>query len=67
MDQKTAELKTLFNERFGIDCGIDEAGRGSWAGPVVAAAVVLPKNFYLESLDDSKKLSKKIEKLFSIN
>ena len=59
MDQKTAELKTLFNERFGIDCGIDEAGRGSWAGPVVAAAVVLPKNFYLESLDDSKKLSKK--------
>ncbi|MCP8616539.1 ribonuclease HII [Salirhabdus salicampi] len=38
--------------------GIDEVGRGPLAGPVVAAAVVLPQNFYLEGLDDSKKLSK---------
>ena len=38
-------------------CGIDEAGRGPLAGPVCAAAVILPQNFPLEILDDSKKLS----------
>lgn len=37
--------------------GIDEAGRGPLAGPVVAAAVVLPKGFDLEGIDDSKRLS----------
>jgi ribonuclease HII len=37
--------------------GIDEAGRGPLAGPVVAAAVILPPDFYLPGLDDSKKLS----------
>lgn len=37
--------------------GIDEVGRGPLAGPVVAAAVILPKNFYLLGIDDSKKLS----------
>jgi ribonuclease HII len=37
--------------------GIDEAGRGPLAGPVVAAAAVLPQDFWLEGLDDSKKLS----------
>jgi ribonuclease HII len=37
--------------------GIDEAGRGPLAGPVAAAAVVLPKNFFCQGLDDSKKLS----------
>lgn len=37
--------------------GIDEVGRGPLAGPVVAAAVILPKNFYLPGIDDSKKLS----------
>jgi ribonuclease HII len=40
-------------------CGIDEAGRGPLAGPVCAAAVVLPLSFPLEILDDSKKLSEK--------
>jgi ribonuclease HII len=40
-------------------CGIDEAGRGPLAGPVCAAAVVLPASFPLEMLDDSKKLSEK--------
>ncbi|MCX8074685.1 MAG: ribonuclease HII [Clostridia bacterium] len=46
-------------------CGIDEAGRGPLCGPVVAAAVILPKDFYIEGVDDSKKLSeKKREKLY---
>src|SRR5688572_26095 len=36
--------------------GLDEAGRGPLAGPVVAAAVILPKGFDLEGIDDSKKL-----------
>lgn len=38
-------------------CGIDEAGRGPLAGPVTAAAVILPQEFPVEILDDSKKLS----------
>lgn len=45
--------------------GVDEAGRGPLAGPVVAAAVILPENHRIEGLADSKKLSEKIrEKLF---
>ena len=40
-------------------CGIDEAGRGPLAGPVTAASVILPKNFPVEKLNDSKKLSEK--------
>ena len=40
-------------------CGIDEAGRGPLAGPVTAAAVILPKDFPVEKLNDSKKLSEK--------
>ena len=45
--------------------GIDEAGRGPLAGPVVAAAVILPQEFYLPHLDDSKRLSpKKREQFF---
>jgi ribonuclease HII len=40
-----------------IEAGCDEAGRGCLAGPVVAAAVILPKDFYLEGLNDSKKLT----------
>lgn len=39
--------------------GIDEAGRGPLAGPVVSAAVILPENFSLEGINDSKKLSEK--------
>ena len=42
-----------------IICGIDEAGRGPLAGPVTAAAVILPEDFPLEILNDSKKLSEK--------
>ena len=40
-------------------CGLDEAGRGPLAGPVSAGAVILPDDFPLELLDDSKKLSPK--------
>lgn len=40
-------------------CGLDEAGRGPLAGPVVAGAVILPENFPLDILADSKKLSEK--------
>ena len=40
-------------------CGVDEAGRGPLAGPVFAAAVILPEEFEIEGLNDSKKLSEK--------
>ena len=43
-----------------IECGTDEAGRGCLAGPVTAAAVILPENFKLDLLNDSKKISEKI-------
>ena len=42
-----------------MECGCDEAGRGCLAGPVVAAAVVLPRDFACKELNDSKKLSDK--------
>jgi ribonuclease HII len=42
-----------------IEAGVDEAGRGCYAGPVFAAAVILPKDFYHPLLNDSKKLSEK--------
>ena len=42
-----------------IEVGCDEAGRGCLAGPVVAAAVILPKDFQHELLNDSKQLSEK--------
>lgn len=51
-------LKLRFSE-FEFECGTDEAGRGCLAGPVTAAAVILPKDFTLELLNDSKKLSEK--------
>lgn len=44
-------------EEPNIVCGIDEAGRGPLAGPVVAAAVILPADFPISMLDDSKKLT----------
>jgi len=48
-------------------CGIDEAGRGPLAGPVFAAAVILPPGQMIEGLNDSKKLSeKKREALFDV-
>ncbi len=52
-------------EEYTYICGIDEVGRGPLAGPVVAGAVVLPKNCDLLFIDDSKKISeKKREKLY---
>jgi ribonuclease HII len=52
-------------EGFHAVCGIDEAGRGPLAGPVFAAAVILPENCAIEGINDSKKLTpKKREKLF---
>ena len=48
-------------------CGVDEAGRGPLAGPVYAAAVILPPGFWLDGLNDSKKLTeKKREQLFEL-
>ena len=46
-----------FNRGFTAVCGIDEAGRGPLAGPVCAAAVMLPRGTVIEVLDDSKKLT----------
>ena len=42
-----------------LEAGCDEAGRGCYAGPVFAAAVILPKDFYHPLINDSKKLSEK--------
>ena len=51
--------------RYGIICGVDEAGRGPLAGNVYAAAVILPQGAVIDGLNDSKKLSeKKREALF---
>ena len=51
--------KELFERNINNVAGTDEAGRGPLYGPVVAACVVLPKNFKLEGLNDSKKLTEK--------
>lgn len=52
-------LKQFFSNKDTIECGCDEAGRGCLAGPVVAAAVILPQGFSHPLLNDSKKLSDK--------
>jgi ribonuclease HII len=49
-------LLPFFHNKF-IETGVDEAGRGCYAGPVYAAAVILPKDFYHPLLNDSKKLT----------
>ncbi|MGM5468639.1 ribonuclease HII [Flavobacteriaceae bacterium LMO-SS05] len=51
-------LKLRFSD-FDLECGTDEAGRGCLAGPVTAAAVILPNTFKNEILNDSKQLSEK--------
>ncbi len=60
--EKEAELKGFKNI-----CGVDEAGRGPLAGPVCAAAVILPKDCIIDGVNDSKKLTeKKRESLFDV-
>lgn len=51
--------KELSQQGFELIAGLDEVGRGPLAGPVVAAAVILPKDFNLKGINDSKKLSEK--------
>lgn len=61
----TWEYEEAYRETHPVICGVDEAGRGPLAGPVVAAAVILPEGYIPEGLNDSKKVSpKKREKLF---
>lgn len=65
------ELWELENELYEagarLICGVDEAGRGPLAGPVCAAAVILPRGLVIDGLNDSKKLSeKKRDELFDI-
>lgn len=52
-------MESYYNPLAEYECGIDEAGRGSLAGPLFTAAVVLPKDFKNDVINDSKKLSAK--------
>ena len=57
----------LYSAGYGFVAGVDEAGRGPLAGPVCAAAVILPQNAVIEGINDSKKLSeKKRNQLFDV-
>ena len=56
--------KDLYKKGIELIAGVDEVGRGPLVGPVVAAAVILPKNYKLEGLTDSKKISEKKRDLF---
>ncbi|AJD90980.1 ribonuclease H [Jeotgalibacillus malaysiensis] len=56
--------RSAFAAGYQLIAGTDEAGRGPLAGPVVAAAVILPEGFYLPGLNDSKKLSEKKRESF---
>ena len=59
--------KEAFADGFQLVCGVDEAGRGPLAGPVCAAAVILPKDVQIDGLNDSKKLTgKKRRELFDV-
>lgn len=60
-----AEEKKLYESGIEYICGIDEAGRGPLAGPVVVGAVILPEDSFIEGVNDSKKISeKKREKIY---
>lgn len=56
--------KELYDKGISLIAGVDEVGRGPLVGPVVACAVILPVNYHLEGLNDSKKLSEKKRNLF---
>lgn len=61
------EERKIYANKIKYICGIDEAGRGPLAGPVVVGAVILPENSFIEGVNDSKKISeKKREKLYDI-
>ncbi len=58
---------SLYSETVQLICGVDEAGRGPLAGPVCAAAVILPRDLQIPGLTDSKKLTdKKRRELFPV-
>lgn len=60
-----AEEQKLYERNIEYICGIDEAGRGPLAGPVVVGAVILPQDSFIEGVNDSKKISeKKREKIY---
>ncbi len=63
IDNKKYE-KELYDKGYNYIAGIDEVGRGPLVGPVVTACVILPKDFCLEGLTDSKKLSEKKREVF---
>lgn len=63
IDNKKYE-KELYNKGYKLIAGVDEVGRGPLVGPVVVACVILPKDFFLEGLTDSKKLSEKKREQF---
>ena len=70
-EQRLIKLKEIEEEIYNSGteyiCGIDEAGRGPLAGPVVVAAVIMPRNSMIEGVNDSKKVSeKKRESLYEI-
>lgn len=59
-DKNMWEIEDALKEQgVGVICGVDEAGRGPLAGPVYAAAVILPEHLEIPGLDDSKKLTDK--------
>ena len=64
---KQDEMSLYDNPNIQYICGIDEAGRGPLAGPVVVGAVIMPKDSFIEGVNDSKKVSeKKREKLYDL-
>ncbi len=64
---KSEEEKLYESKKIQYICGIDEAGRGPLAGPVVVGAVIMPRNSMIEGVNDSKKVSeKKREKLYDL-
>ncbi len=57
--------RRLYNQGIGLIAGVDEVGRGPLAGPIVSAAVILPDDFYLPGLNDSKQLSKQMRESYN--
>lgn len=67
LNQLKEEEQKLHEKGINYICGIDEAGRGPLAGPVVVGAVIMPKDSFIEGVNDSKKVSEaKREKLYDI-